>query len=102
MLRGQCESMSFRSATVESRPLGVPAPTPEAAPVSPQEVEPPGTRVLASSFKPDGSRYRPGERLEKQARKWAAASRPKQAPVVGWSRNDAKATLTRLMESLEL
>ena len=45
----------------------------EPEPQAPEDLAPPGTRVLAASFRKDGSRYRPGERLEKQARKWAAS-----------------------------
>jgi hypothetical protein len=64
---------------------------------------PPGTRVLAASFRKDGTRYRPGERLEKQARKWAASSaggREVNVEPFTWSRADAKATLARLMEAM--
>ena len=97
------EPLSIRCVAVECRPLHCPAAAEDAPEQpAPEDVQPPGTRVLASSFKPDGSRYRPGERLEKQARKWAAASKPKQAPVLGWSRHDAKATLAHLMESLRI
>jgi hypothetical protein len=114
MLRGQGRSIATKSICVESRPLGAPEATPieEAPPTpSPQEVAPPGTRVLASSFKEDGSRWRPGERLEKQAREWArgqAQSRESRGPKADrggaprWSRTDAKRTLERLMSSLDL
>lgn len=97
------EPSSIRCVAVECRPLHCPAAAEDAPEQpAPEDVQPPGTRVLASSFKADGSRYRPGERLEKQARKWAAASRPKQAPVIGWTRHDAKATLARLMGSFRI
>lgn len=101
------EPISIRCVAVECRPLHCPAAAEDAPEQpAPEDVQPPGTRILASSFRPDGSRYRPGERLEKQARKWAAASKPSQAPsqapVVGWSRHDAKATLARLMDSLTI
>jgi hypothetical protein len=75
---------------------------PEQAP--PEELAPPGTRVLPQSFRKDGSRYRPGERLEKQARKWATKNdggNPRATPST-WNRTDARDTLTRLMAELAI
>ena len=102
------EPLSIRCVAVECRPLHVAAAEDAAEQPAPEDVQPPGTRILASSFKKDGTRYRPGERLEREARKWAARSgAPTRAPrsnadIVGWSRHDAKATLAHLMESLRI
>jgi hypothetical protein len=73
---------------------------------SPEELAPPGTRVLPQSFRKDGTRYRPGERLEKQARKWATKNdggSPRAPPhKTTWNRADARDTLTRLMAELAI
>ena len=62
------EPGSIRCVAVECRPLHCPAAAEDAPEQpAPEDVQPPGTRVLASSFKPDGSRYRPGERLARGA-----------------------------------
>jgi len=99
MLRGQCQEEYLplcRVVTVETKVAEAPQPLDIEQP-TPEELAPPGTRVLPASFRKDGTRYRPGERLEKQARKWAAKNGG--GPEV-WTRSDAKATLSRLMNEL--
>ena len=110
MLRGSGQANylpASRVVVVETKVAPV-RPQDELEPQAPEDLAPPGTRVLAASFRKDGTRYRPGERLEKQARKWAASSgsvsggREANVESFNWSRSDAKATLARLMSEMEL
>ena len=106
MIRGSGQANylpTSRVVTVETRLAPRQAMQDEPEPQAPEDLAPPGTRVLAASFRKDGTRYRPGERLEKQARKWAASSaggREANVEPFTWSRVDAKATLARLMEAM--
>jgi hypothetical protein len=64
---------------------------------------PPGMRTSPDSYKKDGSRYRPGERLERQARAWAQSQPGFEQPApTNWTRNDAKSTLARLMAEMSV
>ena len=107
MLRGEGRESCLppvRVVTVESKVAETYGPQPSGPRIeaSPEELAPPGTRVLPQSFRKDGSRYRPGERLEKQARRWAeknGGGSPPRSPST-WSRKDARETLNRLMAEL--
>ena len=116
MLRGEGRDSCLppvRVVTVDSKVTEAYGPQPPGQEqATPEELAPPGTRVLQQSFRKDGSRYRPGERLEKQARRWAeknnggASLTSERSPsakdplTTTWSRKDARETLNRLMAEL--
>jgi hypothetical protein len=100
---------SSRVVVIENKAAPRQAMQDEPEPQVPEDLAPPGMRVLAASFRKDGTRYRPGERLEKQARKWAASGGCTQSAGYradnvqsSWSRSDAKETLAWLMAEMVL
>ena len=82
MIRGRCNSIINNRCKITTVEIKT---TPEV-----EEYQPPGTRI-PDNVKPNGRHYRPGERLEKQARKYNT-----------WNRSDARATLDRLMTELSI